>query len=1243
MRLLSDWRIRGLLGVLALGALVFLALPEGSRPAAPWQESLRTGLFPWSSDKTASSKPVLAADYGKVPLFFEENAGQSHQDVKYLSRGPGYTLFLTADEAVFQLNRPAAGNSTQGGKTANAESAVLRARLLGANRRADTHGEEEQAGRSNYFIGNDKKQWHTGIANYGRVRYEAVYPGIDLVYYGNQGQLEYDFVVQPGANPDIIRIGYEGAEKLHIDDHGNLLAETSAGPVTQYKPIVYQTIAGQRHPVEGSFALASNEVSFKLGAYDRSQPLVIDPVLVYSTYMGGGASLNRIAVDAAGNAYITGSTSNNDYPTKNSLPSSTTPGGTYTNAVITKLAADGKTLVYSTYLGGSNNDTGLDIAVAAADGSVYVSGTTLSDDFPTEAPYQATNKNSRGSGFLVRLDPSGQSLLFSTYFGGKDFDDTSKGFDDFIAGVAIATDGSVYVTGNAGGKDFPLKNELYGYEIHPNPADNTIAFVAHFTAAGALDFSTLLGGGNGETGEDIALDSADNIYVTGSTSSSNFPQATNTYTGVQPTTDAYIARLTADGQTLQYATYLGGSSNEAGAGIAFNAADNSVWITGDSYSGPSGTNFPSLNGNPKIRSNNPAAFIAGFNANDGSLKAATILGAQTEEGGGLGYDIAISNTGDIHVVGFILLADVILANPVTNMGNAPAVADPNAVATGYVGKFSPGDLINPIYFTDLRGSGTETGINGVAVDATSAVYVAGGTASTDFPISPGAFQSVLPLSGNINGFVAKIGSGPAIQITLDSSAIPENGSTTLHWNAPDADTCTGSATPDAGAPTFNGAQPTSGSLGVMPTSIGNHVYTLTCTNTEGTSAETATLRVAGAPVVSMTMTPSTVVTGQNAVLTWSALDAASCEGIAPSPADFLGAHAVTGSMTVNSNTAETRSYQLMCTGVGGSSTASKTLVIKPRPTVTLSAITTTPGLSYVGETITWQWTAEHADSCTATGAVEESGLPVTGNRTSQPTAIGSTSLTITCTDITGTTASDTVALPVYDSSLPPTILTFSTNREPSNTIAQEQTVRLTWTTTNASTCMASSDATVPDSNWNGVKPVNDSSELVPLMPALGYGSSTTYTLTCSRPGGGSYESSASVAITINHPRPRYSVSLSPSTIRVGETTTLSWSSTHATACTASGLWSGTLGPSGTQVIPAPATTGIHDLRFSCSGVGGTSAETVRTLGVNSAPVTGGDDGSTQGSNSSGPVDGQILLGLGLLGLLHRYRRLRLHR
>ncbi|HKQ08116.1 MAG TPA: SBBP repeat-containing protein [Blastocatellia bacterium] len=494
-------------------------------------------LLPASTSASAATAPELAlsptvgetarararAAYGDLPMRFERNQGQFDERVRYAARGAGYALWLTADGAVLSLlggaRQPAddaaqdeLAQAERSASAREAATAVIRMKLLNANPAANVTGTEEMAGRSNYFVGKDAAKWRAGVSNYARVAVRGVYRGVDMVYYGNGRQLEYDFNVAAGANPAAIGWRIAGAKRLRVDATGELVMATAAGEVRQHKPVAYQEINGERREVAARYVLrGKNRVSFALGHYDRRQPLVIDPVLGYSTYLGGSNDDegHAIAVDGAGNAYVTGLTFSTDFPTASAVQPL---GGALPDLFVAKLNANGTALVYSTYLGGSDYDDANSIAVDTV-GNAYVTGFTQSLNFPTVNPLQSPHGNliSNSDAFVAKLNAAGTALVYSTYLGGNGRD---KGLS-----IAVDATGNACVAGWTTSTDFQTVNALQA-----TPGGNGDAFVSKLNAAGtAFVYSTYLGGDGGDWGAAIAVDNAGSVYVAGATNSPNFP------------------------------------------------------------------------------------------------------------------------------------------------------------------------------------------------------------------------------------------------------------------------------------------------------------------------------------------------------------------------------------------------------------------------------------------------------------------------------------------------------------------------------------------------------------------------------------------------------------------------------------------------------------------------------------------------------------------------------------------------
>jgi hypothetical protein len=669
--------------------------------------------------------------YGKLELQFEANRGQTDASVNFLARGAGYTMFLKPAEAVFVLSRQGKNDSTAGrtqkqfddvqlapgGGTPPApaapvqETAVLRMKLVGADASAAVGSADELAGKVNYFKGNDPEQWRMDIQTYGRVRYSEVYPGIDVVYYGNQKQLEYDFIVAPGSDARAVNLEFEGADKVEVDAGGDLLLTVGGEVVRQLKPVVYQEVAGgARRAVEGSYAVgADGRVGFAVGEYDAQLPLVIDPILVYSTYVGGsGGDLARaIAVDASGNAYITGFTRSTNFPTANAIQ--TANGGGLADAFVTKINAAGDAYVYSTYLGGVGNDEARGIAADSA-GNAYVVGFTNSPNFPTANAFKGTIGSNGDDAFVTKIDPNGSALVYSTFLGGD------QG-PEFGEAIAVDSSGNAYVTGstfsNNFTNNFPTVNPIQA----ANAGGSTDAYVTKINAAGTeLVYSTYLGGDGNDIGKGIKVDSSGNAYITGS-AGTNFPRA-NALQGAfgGGTSDVFITKINAEGSAYVYSTYLGGGDQDDGEGIAIDTAGN-AYVAGVTFS----NDFPRFNPFQSAIGGTQDGFVTKINAAGSALVYSTYLGGT---GGEIAFGIAVDASGNAYVGGS------------TGSFNSFPVANAiQCVRNGgqdlFVTKFNPsGSAL--IYSTYLGGSGSDDG-QGIALDPSNNAYVTGATTSTDYP------------------------------------------------------------------------------------------------------------------------------------------------------------------------------------------------------------------------------------------------------------------------------------------------------------------------------------------------------------------------------------------------------------------------------------------------------------------------------------------------------------------------------
>ena len=699
---------------------------------------------------SGGAAPRRAAEpLGALPLSFEPNRGQTDRRVKFLSRSGDYILFLTADEAVMTFGARDERGRAEDEERAKGKSservrsrAVLRMKLEGANTSAAVEGLDQLPGRSNYFGGSDPNGWQTDVPQFARVRYNKVYPGVDGLYYGNGRQFEYDFVLAPGADPSAIRLEFKGADSVSLDASGDLLLERAEGQLRQLKPVAYQERDGVRSQVACGYVLTGRgRVSFHLGEYDPGLPLVIDPVLAYSSYLGGSGfdRGNAITVDAQGSAYVTGQTAATDFPATPGALQTTSSGN---DGFITKLNANGSAVFYSTYVRGA---TGYGIAVDAA-GSAYVTGEVQSAGFPTTGGAFQT-KPFGWDTFILKLNAAGNGLVYSSRFGGS--------FDDFGRAIAVDSAGNAYVTGwttcRAGTCDFPVVNAFqpaYG-------GGNNDAFVTKLNAAGtALVYSTYLGGGavqnaTDDWGQGIAVDSAGSAYVVGATYSPDFPVTPGAFNTPKSDLDTFVTKFSPAGSQVEYSARVGGGNRDNAWAVAVDSAG-SAYVTGytessDNPGTPAYEGFPVTAGAFQTAGSFDA-FVTKLEPSGSALAYSTYLGGRADVERGWG--IAVDSDGDAIVTGDTKSTDFPTVNafqPSYGGGLSDAfVAELNQTGSGLV------------YSTYLGGSLSEEG-HGVAVDAAGNAYATGFTDSFNFPVA-GGFQRANGggLNSHEDAFVVKL-------------------------------------------------------------------------------------------------------------------------------------------------------------------------------------------------------------------------------------------------------------------------------------------------------------------------------------------------------------------------------------------------------------------------------------------------------------------------------------------------------
>jgi hypothetical protein len=686
-----------------------------------------------------------AGSLEKVPLSFVRNVGQANPEALLYAQGSDYSFAFMRGAANLTLGRHAERQLS------------LDLRFLAARPDALPEGRGTLPGTANFLYGNDQTKWHAGVPTYGQIAYSELWPGIDLLFAGGDGRLEYTFVAHPGASVEDIGLEYGGADALSIDAGGNLRIDTPAGVLTDARPETYQMVGRSRIAVESHFVLRSaTTFGLAVGAHDRSLPLVIDPGLVYSTYLGGGSDDNGFAIanDAAGNAYVTGFTASSNFPTTAGAYDTSFNGGQ--DVFVTKLNPAGTSVLYSTYIGGSSNDQGLAIAVDAS-GFAYVTGFTGSTNFPTQKDplttppvstvYRPTYQGGSTDAFVTKLNQAGTGLVFSTYAGGSGAD---QGW-----GIAVHSSGDVYVTGDTTSTNLPVTP--FPFRLQATSGGGMDAFflrLDRFAAAAA--HMTYIGGSGADSARAIAIDANRNVYLTGTTASTNFPTSLTPFDGsANGGEDAFATKLAYGGSTTVggvsydtyaygYSTYLGGSGIDRGLGITVDGTAR-AYLTGLTTS----TNFPTTAGAfATTNGGGDDAFVTKVNPGGGTLAYSTYLGGN---GNDRGQGIALDSATDAHIAG---------RTSSSNFPTTPGAYDEsyNGGEDAFVTKLNPAGNAPLLYSTFLGGSTGATGNNdrgmAIAVDASGNAYVTGLTASSDFPTTVGAYDRTA--NGGQDAFVTKL-------------------------------------------------------------------------------------------------------------------------------------------------------------------------------------------------------------------------------------------------------------------------------------------------------------------------------------------------------------------------------------------------------------------------------------------------------------------------------------------------------
>ncbi len=736
-----------------------------------------------------NSSAKLMPRHFSLPLSFELNRGQTVSAVKYLGRADGFSVAFRENEAEFYFVHPTNLKSrvreTSGVRHVDAQTDLIQMRFIGANGSAAVEGEERLPGNVNYFVGKDPTKWRSDVPTFGEVRYSSLYPGVDLVYYGADQHLEFDFRLAPGADPRKVLMDFKGARKVTLDPVGDLIIVANGGSVGFRKPVIYQLAAdGSRQMIQGSFSLESrNIVGFRLGRYDHSRPLVIDPILNYSLYFGGASNATAIAVNSTGEVYITGTAA--QMPTTAGSFQAAVPAKPYPyfSPFIAKLNSTGTALLYCTYISGTNDDQSYALAVDAQ-GDAYIAGRTNSTHSPVtkgafQTQYPATageqSEYSNGTAFVTELNPTGNALVYSTYLGGS--------LQAWATAITVDDNNSAYVAGTTYDSDFPTTPGAFQLAPTNKPVGQNSAFVTKLNPAGsALVYSTYLRGSAPDFAYGIAVDSSGNAHVGGTTLSTDFPTTKGAYQTIVSgnTWGAILSKVNSTGTGLLYSTYLGQNN-----GTVINAVEvdpsGDTYVTGYTYD----TNFPATPGvfQPKISEYNGFAgtdsFVTKFNSTGSSLVYSTFLGGSNDGMGGVGDDIALAIAIDANGNAYVAGSSGNLDFPVT-----PGAYETENLAllnsgegTAFLSKISH-DASTLLYSTFLGGTGDQTGeggegVSGIALGPAGNVYLAGVSASVDFPLTPGVIQTQSP--GYTGGaFVTEFNAAEMITLPAPTFAISSN-------------------------------------------------------------------------------------------------------------------------------------------------------------------------------------------------------------------------------------------------------------------------------------------------------------------------------------------------------------------------------------------------------------------------------------------------------------------------------------
>lgn len=752
----------------------------------------------WPLCAQASAFQQPSVSFSGMPLFFEPQEAAVGEPAGFLARGQNYHFLITPNSARIALCKTESDSNDLLSHASrimhrDSTSRCIQMEMVGSSPYARIRGDGPLGGKMNYLIGSDSAEWRTALPVFSKVQLEDVYPGINLIYYGNQHQLEYDFVIAPHADPENIALHFDGVDKIEINRDGELVLTLAAEEIRFHRPVLYQEVRGARQSINGAYQFKdARTVAFSVGQYDQDLPLIIDPVLSYSTYFGGNfgdlALGVKVFTDTNQNSfvYLAGETLSRKFPFTNFVGSDPTFNGGKINgdAFVAKLSADASNLVYFTYIGGSEDDGALDLAVDAS-GNAFITGFTDSTNFPTLNAAFPKIKGFRDpsfhtyptDAFVTELDPNG-GLVYSTYLGGSR--------PDVAGAIALDSSGNAYITGYTYSGDFPTNSTVFSNIVTVVGYTNRLSgsndiFVAEIGPSGqGLLYMTLFGGTGLDAGEGIAADDSGHVYVAGYTGSTNFYRTPNAlpgtnglgireingmtnavrfYRGVRNVPfDAFLARFNtalSGTNSVEYSTLFGGKNNDAAFRIAL-YSNTDVIITGNSRSPDFPTNFP-FHLRSDAGAGNSDAFLARFHfdpvditANPPSIVYSTLFGGASED---VGWDLSLDAVGNVYVVGTTASADF----PTTN--GAPFLHTNHiALRDVFVTAFS-NDASGLIYSVEIGGNNEDFGY-GIAVDPAGSAYIVGRTVSKNFPVTNASSLFMTTRYGTNDAFLAKISSNP---------------------------------------------------------------------------------------------------------------------------------------------------------------------------------------------------------------------------------------------------------------------------------------------------------------------------------------------------------------------------------------------------------------------------------------------------------------------------------------------------